>query len=429
MSNSPKTRRQWAPDATLSEAPVACHEIDLDGRVVWVNAAECRLLGLSEADLVGREVWELVAPEERDLSRRAVAEKLGVEGRPGRFERTLVRSDGSRLVLEMHEDYIRDQSGTIIGMRTFLIDITERKRAEDALRKIQENLEQRVRERTQELELAIEFLRREMEERRLAGEEHRKLEAQVQMSQRLESMGVLAGGVAHEFNNLLTSIMGYASLALMDLPEAGPARKNIGHVLEAAQSAAGLTQQMLAYSGRGKFVVELLDVSRLVEGMARLLQPMVCNIAELQFHLEPDLPPIEADAGQVRQVVMSLFSNATDALEGRGGAIAISTGVIWAEGGELPPLQAGRMLCAGLYVYIEVSDTGSGMDADTVAKIFEPFFSTKFTGRGLGLAAVQGIMRGHRGSIQVTSQLEQGSVFRVLFPAREEWQEPDPTEL
>ena len=426
MSNSPKTRREWSPDAALSEAPVACHEIDLEGRLVWVNAAECRLLGFDCADLLGRQVWEFVAPEDREVSRLAVARKLGAPGQTGRFERTLVRSDGTRLVLEMHEDYVRDQSGTIVGMRTFLIDITERKRAEDALRKIQENLEQRVRERTQELELAIEFLRREMEERRLAEEEHRKLEAHVQMSQRLESMGVLAGGVAHEFNNLLTSIMGYASLAALDLPEDWIARKNLAHVLEAAESAAGLTQQMLAYSGRGKFVVELIDVSTLVEGMSRLLESMASEKAGVQFHLAPNLPSIEADAGQVRQVVMSLFSNAIDAIEKPGDAVTISTGVVWAEGGELPPLQTGRILCAGLYVYIEVSDTGSGMDSEMVAKIFEPFFSTKFTGRGLGLAAVQGIMRGHRGSIQVTSRLGQGSVFRVLFPAKNEWQEPEP---
>jgi two-component system, cell cycle sensor histidine kinase and response regulator CckA len=425
MSNSPKTRREWTPDATLSGAPVACHEIDLEGKLVWVNAAECRLLGFDEADLVGREVWELVALEDREVSREAVARKLRVGCQPGRFERTLMRSDGTRLVLEMHEDYVRDRTGAIIGMRTFLIDITERKRAEDALRKIQENLEQRVRERTQELELAIEFLRREMEDRRQAEEEHRKLEAHVQMSQRLESMGVLAGGVAHEFNNLLTSIMGYASLAAMDLPDDGPARKNIGYVLEAAQSAAGLTQQMLAYSGRGKFVVELLDVSKLVEGMKRLLESMVSGKASLEIRLASDLPPIEADAGQVRQVVMSLFSNAADAIDKPGGAIAISTGVMWAEGGELPPLQTGRILCAGLYVYVEVSDSGSGMDSETAAKIFEPFFTTKFTGRGLGLAAVQGIMRGHRGSVQVTSRVGEGSVFRALFPAKDEWQEPE----
>ena len=417
MSYSPKTRRLSSADAILAQAPVACHEIDREGRIVWVNAAECDLLGMTESELLGRDVWELVSPEEREISRQAVASKLANEGRAGRFERTLVRADGMRLTIELHENYMRDEAGAISGIRTFLIDMTERKRAEEALRRIQESLEQRVRERTQELELAIEFLRREMEERRTAEAEHRKLETQVQMSQRLESMGILAGGVAHEFNNLLTSIMGYASLAAVDLPPDSPAAKNIGRVIDAAQSAAGLTQQMLAYSGGGRFVVEPLDVSQLVEEMRRLLEPVAAKKATLSWNLATDLPPIEADAGQVRQVVMSLFNNAVDALEKPGGTIGISTGVIWAEAGELPPLQVGRILCAGLYVYIEVSDTGAGMEAETVSRIFDPFFTTKFTGRGLGLAAVQGIVRGHRGSIQVSSESGEGSVFRVLFPA------------
>jgi len=391
--------------------------------MVWVNAAECRLLGFSEAELLGRPVWELVAPEDRDTSRRAVFRKLGADGPLGIFERTLIRADGVRVVLEMHENHLRDEAGAIIGIRSFLIDITGRRQAEETLRRTHESLELRVRERTQELELAIEFLRREMDEHRLAEEERRKLEVQMHVSQHLESMGMLAGGVAHEFNNLLTSIMGYASLAMADLAEDAPARKNIGLVLAAAQHAAGLTQQMLAYSGRGKFVVEAFDVSVLLQGMARLLESMLRNKAALQLKLASDLPLIEADPAQVRQVVMNLFTNAADAVQNADGRIAISTGVVWAEAGELPPLQAGRVLCAGLYVYIEVCDTGCGMNEETLSKVFEPFFTTKFIGRGLGLAAVQGIMRGHRGSIQATTKLGEGSRFRVLFPATEAWEE------
>jgi two-component system, cell cycle sensor histidine kinase and response regulator CckA len=372
---------------------------------------------------LGRPVWEFVAPEERDASRPAVVRKLAGEEQLANFERTLVRPDGSRLAIEIHENYLRDKTGAIAGIRSFLIDITERRRAEEALRKAQENLELRIRERTQELELAIEFLRREMDERRLAEKEHRKLEAQVQLSQRLESMGVLAGGVAHEFNNLLTSIMGYASLAETDLPEDSRARNSIDQVLAAAKSAADLTQQMLAYSGHGRFILEVLDVGKVIEGMGRLLDSMVSKKVTVRRNLAAALPHIEADSGQVRQVVINLATNAADALGDRRGCIEISTGVMWAEGGELPPLEAGRVLCAGLYVYIEVRDTGCGMDAETQAKIFDPFFTTKFTGRGLGLAAVQGIMRGHRGSIQVTSKVGEGTTFRVLFPAKDEGDE------
>jgi two-component system, cell cycle sensor histidine kinase and response regulator CckA len=250
--------------------------------------------------------------------------------------------------------------------------------------------------------------------------EKSKLEAQDQISRQLESMGVLAGGVAHEFNNLLTSIMGYATLAAMDLEEGSRARHNIDQVLAAANSAADLTQQMLAYSGRGKFILEELDVQKLIEGMARLLDSVVGQKATVRRNLAAALPAIEADSGQVRQVVINLTKNAADALGDRSGDIDISTGVMWAEAGELPSLQPGRTLCAGIYVYIEVRDNGCGMDAETQARIFDPFFSTKFTGRGLGLAAVLGIMRGHRGSIQVTSKVGEGSIFRVLFPAKEE---------
>lgn len=376
--------RPWSPDASLSLAPVACYKTDLEGRLVWVNNAACCLLDVGEADLLGRQVWEFVAPEEQEDVRRAVVLEPGAEGMVGRFERTFVRSDGTRLLLESREQHVRDETGSTIGLRTFLINVTERKRVEQALRTIRENLEVQSRE------------------------------------QNPQNMGALAGAVAHEFSNLLTSVMDYANLAAIDLADGFPVRENIGHTLEAASNPAGLPQQMLVYSGAGESVLELLDISKLVEGMVCLLESLIGKAATLELSLCPDLPPIEGDAVQVRQVVLNLFTNAMDAVEEPGGHIAVSTGIIWAEGGELPPLQTGRILCPGLYVYIEVRDTGSGMDAGTLAQVFDPFFTTRATGRGLGLAAARGIMRGHHGSIQVASQLGEGSLFRVLFPAKEE---------
>ena len=162
------------------------------------------------------------------------ARKLAAETDLGVFERTYTRPDATVLILEIHEHYRRAPNGRILGIRSFLLDITARKQAEDALRKVQEDLESRIRERTQELELAIDFLRREMDEKRLAEKEHRKLEAQVQYSQRLESMGILAGGVAHKFNNLLTSMMGYTTLAVRELPVESRARDHLDQVLSAA---------------------------------------------------------------------------------------------------------------------------------------------------------------------------------------------------
>jgi two-component system cell cycle sensor histidine kinase/response regulator CckA len=215
--------------------------------------------------------------------------------------------------------------------------------------------------------------------------------------------------------------MGYASLAGMELPGDSRARKSIEQVLAAAKRAADLTQQMLACSGRAQFVMEPVDLSALIENVA-LIESMISGKATLRLDLSPDLPRIEADTGQVRQVAMNLIANASDALGERSGEIMVSTGSTWAEAGELPQLHSGPVLPAGLYVYLEVRDTGCGMDRETLAKIFDPFFTTKFTGRGLGLAAVLGIVRGHRGSIRVNSQPGEGSTFRVFFPASEQWE-------
>jgi PAS domain S-box-containing protein len=416
-----EARRAQTPDEdVLAAAPIACHELDLEGRLIWVNAAECNLLGVPRDQLVGRLAWELVAQEEQNESREAIARKLTTTETLAPFERTLTRPDGSTVVVEIHDTYRRNSRGEIEGIRSFLLDVTARNRAQEALRKVGEDLESRVRARTQELELAIDFLRREIDERRHAEDERRKLEAQVRHTQRLESIGVLAGGIAHEFNNLLTSITGYASLAAMDMSPSSPASRHIEHVLSAAKSAADLTRQILAYAGRSQFLLEPMDLSWAVEGTERLLESTLSRKALIRFDLKRDLPNIEADSGQIRQMIMNLATNASDALGDQPGEIRISTGLDWAEGNELPSLKTGRIMPAGLYVWLEVSDTGEGMDRATLDRIFDPFFSTRFTGRGLGLAAVLGIVRAHRGSITVASEPGTGSTFRVYFPALEE---------
>ena len=403
----------------LADAPIACHELDLSGRIVRVNEAECRLLGLREDQILGRHVWEFVAPDEQSPVRDSVMRTMSGAQPPEMLERNWLRADGSRLVLEIHSVHVLGSNGAVAGVRSFLLNVTRRKVAEEALRKSQESLENRIRERTVELELTNEFLRRELEERQRREEEHRKLQAQVQHAQRLESLGVLAGGIAHDFNNLLASIMGYASLATMDLPDDSRPRKSIEQVLVAAKSASDLTQQMLAYSGRGTFVVDLLNVTQLIEGVIRLLETTISKKAALNLNLVADLPPIQGDASQIRQVVMNLITNASESLGDERGSVTVTTGVQWAEAGQLPALEPQRILPEGRYVFIEVADTGCGMDPQTLGKIFDPFFTTKFTGRGLGLAAVLGIIRGHQGSIKVDSQSGAGTTFRVMFPAAE----------
>ncbi len=263
----------------------------------------------------------------------------------------------------------------------------------------------------------------------LAEEQRRSLEAQVQHSQKLESLGVLAGGIAHDFNNLLMTILGHADLALQDLSPVSPVRPSIQEIEGAARRAADLARQMLAYSGKGHFVVAPLSLSEVVGEMAHLLESSISKKAKLTTRLESDIPDIEADAAQVQQVIMNLITNASDAIgQDEPGAITVSTGVRECSREFLAASYLDEKQPEGSYVYIEVADTGCGMHEETRSKVFDPFFSTKFTGRGLGLAATLGIVRGHNGAIMVDTQVGKGTTFRVLFPAlAEEARTREPT--
>jgi two-component system, cell cycle sensor histidine kinase and response regulator CckA len=247
-------------------------------------------------------------------------------------------------------------------------------------------------------------------------------EAQSRHVQKLESIGVLAGGIAHDFNNLLHVVLGNADIAMSQLPAGAPARGPLEEVVRATLRAADLTRQLLAYSGKGAFVIRHLDLSKEVRDMATLLRMAISRQAVLEWELAKDLPAIRADATQIRQIVMNLITNASDALGDAGGTIRLRTGVLSPEEFDqdrfAPPPHAGGAGVSGEgpYVFLEVTDTGAGMTPDTLARIFDPFFSTKFTGRGLGLAAVMGIVRAHRGLIRIRTEPDQGTSFRVLFP-------------
>lgn len=254
-------------------------------------------------------------------------------------------------------------------------------------------------------------------ERKRAEEERRALDAQVQHAQKLESLGVLAGGIAHDFNNLLTAILGNADLALAAMSPEAPGRDCLEEISRVSRRAAELCRQMLAYSGKGRFHVEPVDLSRLVEEMSRMLEVAISKKAVLKYRFAPDLPAVEADATQIRQVVMNLIVNASEAIGDRSGVIAISTGLMDCDREYLAGTYVSEDLKEGPYVFLEVADTGCGMSRQTLARVFEPFFSTKFAGRGLGLAAVLGIVRGHRGAIKVYSEPGRGTTFKVLLPA------------
>jgi PAS domain S-box-containing protein len=244
-----------------------------------------------------------------------------------------------------------------------------------------------------------------------------RAEQRLRDSQKLESLGLLAGGVAHDFNNLLVGVIGGASLAQEMLPPSHPAIELIEGIVRAGEQAAHLTRQMLAYSGKGKFLVEPVNLSALIPEMSGLVRRSISKKIALCLDLAEDLPPIEADRGQIQQVFMNLALNAAEAIGSREGRIDVRTCVEDVDARFMRLHPEAAELRPGKYVCLEVRDTGCGMDDDTRTKIFDPFFSTKFTGRGLGLAAVAGIVRGHQAAIMVTSQPGKGACFTVLFPA------------
>ena len=258
---------------------------------------------------------------------------------------------------------------------------------------------------------------REITERKIAEAERVAMERKLLETQKLESLGVLAGGIAHDFNNLLTGIVGNAGLVRLDLPPDSPHAAHVRQIESAALRAAELCQQLLAYAGKGRFLVESLDLNELIEGTLALLRLSIGKQAQLQLALTRPLPIVMADATQIRQIVMNLVINAADAIGARPGLITLRTGFRSVQAGEFAAWAADPGLPGGDYVFLEIGDTGCGMPPETLRRIFEPFFTTKFVGRGLGLAAVLGIVRGHRGALQVTSELGRGSVFTLFLPA------------
>jgi nitrogen-specific signal transduction histidine kinase/CheY-like chemotaxis protein len=256
------------------------------------------------------------------------------------------------------------------------------------------------------------------------------LEEQLRQAAKLESLGVLAGGIAHDFNNLLVGILGNASLVSDLLPPTSPARPMLDGVINAGERAAMLTRQMLAYSGKGKFIIQPVDISDLVREMTTLVQASVPKTVALRLRLAPGLPPVVADVAQLQQLIMNLVINGAEAIGDHPGSVTVTTGEQQTVDGESIGTTVGAdPVTPGKYVFFEVQDNGAGMDGATIAKIFDPFFTTKFTGRGLGLSAALGIVRGHEGFMQVASSPGRGSTFKVLFPAAREKITPPPVRV
>ncbi len=297
----------------------------------------------------------------------------------GAVETRWQRKDGRIIDVYLCSAYL-DTNDASKGATLSVLDITERKR--------------------------LEMERLEMERRLLH-------------SQKLESLGVLAGGIAHDFNNLLAAIIGNLDITLYQLSQVAPARGAIEDCLKAAKRAADLTRQMLAYSGRGHFIVADISLNELIEENLHILKSAVSKNVSIGLSLADDIPCISADVAQVQQVVMNFITNASEAIGEMQGSIHITTGVMDCDEAYLEKSLAEEKPPAGKFVYLEVADTGCGMDEETKQKLFDPFFTTKFTGRGLGMAAVIGIVRGHKGAIFVESEVGKGTTIRVLFSAVE----------
>lgn len=345
------------------------------GEVFGWTAEEFMRGEISYADLIAPGSIEQVSREVEEATRSGAATLIHEP-----YE--VVHRDGSSRWLCDATQLVRDDDGEVTHYVGYVIDVTERITAQRA---------------------------------RL------ELEAQLLHAQKLESLGLLAGGVAHDFNNLLTGILGHATLALREVERLAPeAADHLIQVEKLAGQAAELTRQLLAYSGRGRFVVEPCDLGALVTEMGGMLDIVISNKARLQVERSDDPTVVMADRSQLQQVVMNLITNASDALEGRAGTIRVRVETRELDAETCADRFEGWDLRAGSYVVLEVSDDGVGMDEETRQRLFDPFFTTKVHGRGLGMSAVLGIVRGHHGALRVDTAPGRGTTFEIALPQVDE---------
>jgi len=360
-------------DTVIENLPVAIFGKD-PGRgyvfTLW-NARSEEIFGLRKEDVMGRTDYDFFPKEQADFFRASdetvMRERQAVEVPE---ERILSRSLGE-IQLHTRKVPLFDESDTPFLLLGITENITERRAMEEALRQ----------------------------------------------AQKLESLGILAGGIAHDFNNLLTAILGNLGLATLQAEAGHAALPFLRNAEATALRAADLTRQMLAYSGRGVFVVKPVDLSQAAGEMASLLKVSISKKAVLRFEFAGDLPPIQADPAQLQQVVMNLVTNASEALGESEGEILLATGLTTLDAAQAAALHPDSPIPPGRYVTLTVKDSGAGMTPEVLSRIFDPFFTTKFTGRGLGLSAMLGILRAHHAGIAIRSELGWGTEFRLHFPA------------
>jgi PAS domain S-box-containing protein len=355
-------------------APLGYHEYDHEGRITNVNRRDLEMLGYTAEEMIGQFMWKFNVEEE--IAQQQILEKLAGTRPPGRnLERTYRRKDGTTFPVLIEDRLILDGKGGIKGIRCTIQDITDRKRAEKEMADLQEQLHQ---------------------------------------SQKMEAIGCLAGGISHDFNNLLSIIIPYCQMALLDLKEIDPLRDTVEKIHKAGQRAADLTRQLLAFSRRQMMEMKVLDLNALLTDLNKMLHRLIGEDIELVYEFAEDLGRVKADAGQIEQIVLNLAVNARDAMP-EGGKLTIETANV-----ELDEKYAKDHFDVnpGPFVMLMVSDTGAGMTAEIREKIFEPFFTTKEKGKGtgLGLAVVYGIVKQSGGFIHVYSEPGMGTTFRIYFP-------------
>jgi two-component system, cell cycle sensor histidine kinase and response regulator CckA len=352
----------------VAGAPLAIMVLDNDGNVLMWNDASAEMFQWTATEVIGRQI-PTIPPEEREAFEAMRARERRAESIRAESARRL-RKDGTLVDVQISTAPLRDRDGAVIGVIGMIADVSEQ----------------------------------------------RRLEAQLRMAQKMEAVGLLAGGVAHDFNNLLTAIKGFASLLQMAIPAGEESAEFVDEIVKAADRAAALTAQLLAFSRQQLLRPEPIDLNARVRGLERMLGLLVSEGGELVLELDPALGLVLADPGQLEQIVLNLSVNARDAIASRkGGRITIATSNATLRdeftGWRVKP-------APGEYVRLDVRDNGVGMDAATQARIFDPFFTTKATGQGtgLGLATVYGIAKQSGGYVWVQSAPGEGSTFTVFLP-------------
>lgn len=393
-----------ARSTVIENLPDAVIVLDAQDRVVDLNPAAQQFVGLAYSRIIGLPAQQVFAHQPDQVEQFSGVKETHTE--------IAVGDHGAQRYYDLTISSIYDRRGRFTGRAVVVRNITAQKQAEIKLKQHHDQLEDLVKARTAELETANEKLLQEMAER-----EH--LEEQFRQSQKMEAIGRLSGGIAHDFNNLLIPIIGYVELGMMNLPPDSKLYVNLLQIKEAADRAAHLTRQILAFSRQQVLEIEVLDLNEVIVEFKQMIQRLIREDIELKTVLAPSLHRIRADKAQIEQVLVNLVVNARDAMP-KGGKLAIETENVFLD--EVDTEHYAGAQTPGHYVMMAVSDTGHGMDAETKKRIFEPFFTTKERdqGTGLGLATVFGIVKQHQGNIWVYSEPGQGTTFKIYLPKTED---------